>query len=164
PYANICSCLLTRPTGPTGPTGPSGPPTGRRSSTPTSTPSTPRSSSATTPGCGGGRSSWAAASSSPPATRPGPSGSARPWGPAKPDGLLVVAPDAELAFLHPLPVERLWGVGRVTAAKLRSRGITTVGEVAALPEAVLVSMLGPASGRHLHALAHNRDPRPVQVG
>src|SRR5437899_6578648 len=85
-------------------------------------------------------------------------------GVAKPDGLLVVAPDAELAFLHPLPVERLWGVGRVTAAKLRSRGITTVGEVAALPEAVLVSMLGPASGRHLHALAHNRDPRPVQVG
>ena len=85
-------------------------------------------------------------------------------GVAKPDGLLVVAPDAELAFLHPLPVERLWGVGRVTAAKLRSRGITTVGEVATLPEGVLVSMLGPASGRHLDALAHNRDPRPVQVG
>jgi DNA polymerase-4 len=85
-------------------------------------------------------------------------------GVAKPDGLLVVAPDGELAFLHPLPVERLWGVGRVTAAKLRNRGITTVGEVAALPEPVLVSMLGPASGRHLHALAHNRDPRPVQVG
>jgi DNA polymerase IV len=85
-------------------------------------------------------------------------------GVAKPDGLLVVAPDAELAFLHPLPVERLWGVGRATAAKLRSRGITTVGEVAALPEAVLVSMLGPAAGRHLHALAHNRDPRPVVVG
>jgi DNA polymerase-4 len=83
---------------------------------------------------------------------------------AKPDGLLVVAPDAELAFLHPLPVERLWGVGRVTSAKLRARGIATVGEVAALPEAVLVSMLGPASGRHLHALAQNRDPRPVQVG
>src|SRR5436305_1661416 len=83
---------------------------------------------------------------------------------AKPDGLLVVAPDGELAFLHPLPVERLWGVGRVTAAKLRARGIATVGEVATLPEAVLVSMLGPASGRHLHALAHNRDPRPVEVG
>jgi DNA polymerase-4 len=83
---------------------------------------------------------------------------------AKPDGLLVVAPDAELAFLHPLPVERLWGVGRVTAAKLRNRGITTVGEVATLSEAVLVAMLGQASGRHLHALAHNRDPRPVQTG
>jgi DNA polymerase-4 len=85
-------------------------------------------------------------------------------GVAKPDGLLVVPPGGELAFLHPLPVERLWGVGRVTSAKLRDRGITTVAEVAALPEAVLVSMLGPASGRHLHALAHNRDPRPVQVG
>src|SRR5256714_7610735 len=85
-------------------------------------------------------------------------------GVAKPDGLLVVAPDAELAFLHPLPVERLWGAGKVTAAKLHDRGIATVGEVAGLAEASLVSMLGPASGRHLHALAHNRDPRPVQVG
>jgi DNA polymerase-4 len=85
-------------------------------------------------------------------------------GVAKPDGLLVVPPDRELAFLHPLPVERLWGVGAVTADKLHERGITTVGEVARLAEAALVSMLGPASGRHLHALAHNRDPRPVQVG
>ncbi|MEY2463308.1 MAG: polymerase [Acidimicrobiaceae bacterium] len=83
---------------------------------------------------------------------------------AKPDGLLVVPPDLELAFLHPLPVERLWGVGVVTAGKLHDRGIATVGEVAQLPEAALVSMLGPGSGRHLHALAHNRDPRPVQVG
>ena len=83
---------------------------------------------------------------------------------AKPDGLLVVPPDAELTFLHPLPVERLWGVGAVTARKLHDRGITTVGEVANLPEAALVSMLGRASGRHIHALAHNRDPRPVQVG
>ena len=85
-------------------------------------------------------------------------------GVAKPDGLLVVPPDRELDFLHPLPVERLWGVGRVTAAKLRGRGIATVGEVARLAEATLVAMLGRASGRHLHALAHNRDPRPVQVG
>jgi DNA polymerase-4 len=85
-------------------------------------------------------------------------------GVAKPDGLLVVPPDGELAFLHPLPVERLWGVGPVTALKLHSRGIVTVGEVAQLAEAALVSMLGRASGRHLHALAHNRDPRPVQVG
>jgi DNA polymerase IV len=84
-------------------------------------------------------------------------------GVAKPDGLLVVPPDAELAFLHPLPVERLWGVGRVTAAKLHDRGITTVGEVAGFDEAALVAILGRASGRHLHALAHNRDPRPVQV-
>jgi DNA polymerase-4 len=85
-------------------------------------------------------------------------------GVAKPDGLLVVPPDGELAFLHPLPVERLWGVGPVTATKLRDCGIMTVGEVAQLGEAALVSILGVASGRHLHALAHNRDPRPVQVG
>jgi DNA polymerase-4 len=83
---------------------------------------------------------------------------------AKPDGLLVVPPDRELAFLHPLPVERLWGVGHVTASKLHQRGITTVGQVARIAEPVLVSMLGRASGRHLHALAHNLDPRPVQVG
>ena len=85
-------------------------------------------------------------------------------GVAKPDGLLVVPPDAELEFLHPLPVERLWGVGEVTAAKLRERSITTVGEVGRVGEATLVRMLGRAAGRHLHALAHNRDPRPVQVG
>jgi DNA polymerase-4 len=72
--------------------------------------------------------------------------------------------DGELDFLHPLPVQRLWGVGRVTADKLRARGITTVAEVAALEERSLVAMLGPASGRHLHALAHNHDPRPVVVG
>lgn len=83
---------------------------------------------------------------------------------AKPNGLLVVPPDGELAFLHPLPVERLWGVGKVTASKLHDRGITLVGEVARLPETTLVKMLGPASGRHLHALAHNLDPRPVVVG
>jgi len=85
-------------------------------------------------------------------------------GVAKPDGLLVVPPAHELAFLHPLPVERLWGVGRVTARKLHERRIATVGEVAQLAEAELVLMLGRASGRHLHALAHNRDPRPVQRG
>jgi DNA polymerase IV len=83
-------------------------------------------------------------------------------GVAKPDGLLLVPPEGELEFLHALPVERLWGVGPVTATKLRDRGITTVGQVAKLGEAALVSMLGRASGRHLHALAHNRDPRPVQ--
>ncbi len=82
---------------------------------------------------------------------------------AKPDGLLVVPPYRELAFLHPLPVELLWGVGLVTAGKLHDRGITTVGEVARLPESTLVTMLGRASGRHLHALAHNRDLRPVEV-
>jgi DNA polymerase-4 len=85
-------------------------------------------------------------------------------GVAKPDGLAVVPPERELAFLHPLPVERLWGVGSVTAEKLHTRGITTVGEVARLAEAALVAMLGPAAGHHLHALAHNLDPRPVEVG
>jgi DNA polymerase IV len=83
-------------------------------------------------------------------------------GVAKPDGLLVVPPHDELAFLHPLPVERLWGVGPVTAGNLRHLGITTVEQVAQLGEAALVSILGRASGRHLHALAQNRDPRPVQ--
>jgi DNA polymerase-4 len=85
-------------------------------------------------------------------------------GVAKPNGLLEVPPDRELAFLHPLPVERLWGVGPVTAGRLRDRGITRVGQVAGLGEAALVSMVGQAAGRHLHALAHNRDPRPVDVG
>jgi DNA polymerase-4 len=85
-------------------------------------------------------------------------------GVAKPDGLLVVPPERELTFLHALPVERLWGVGQVTAAKLHERGIFMVHEVAELPEPTLVSMLGRASGRHLAALARNRDPRPVQVG
>jgi DNA polymerase IV len=85
-------------------------------------------------------------------------------GVAKPDGLLVVPLGRELHFLHPLPVERLWGVGPVTAGKLRERGIRTVGQVAQLPEVLLVTMLGRAVGRHLYALAHNRDPRPVRVG
>ena len=85
-------------------------------------------------------------------------------GVAKPDGLLVVDPDDELTFLHRLPVERLWGVGPVTSGKLRDRGIATVGDVAQLTEAPLIAMLGRAAGRHLYALAHNRDPRPVEVG
>ncbi|MEU4421301.1 DNA polymerase IV [Actinoplanes sp. NPDC024001] len=85
-------------------------------------------------------------------------------GVGKPDGLLVVPPGEELAFLHPLPVEKLWGVGPVTAAKLRARQIHTVGHVARIGEAALVAMLGPGAGRHLHALAHNRDPRRVRTG
>ncbi|TYK43386.1 DNA polymerase IV [Actinomadura decatromicini] len=85
-------------------------------------------------------------------------------GVAKPDGLLVVPPDAELDFLRPLPVRRLWGVGEATAAKLARYGVTTVGDVADMPEAALVSLLGPGAGRHLHALARNRDPRPVRTG
>jgi DNA polymerase-4 len=83
---------------------------------------------------------------------------------AKPDGLLVVPPSGELSFLHPLAVERLWGVGRVTAAKLRARGVVTVADVAAMGESELILVVGRAAGRKLHALAHNRDPRPVQTG
>jgi DNA polymerase IV len=81
---------------------------------------------------------------------------------AKPDGLLVVPPDRELEFLHPLPVERLWGVGPVTSGRLHRLGIATVGQVAAFPEAALTTILGRAAGRHIHALAHNRDPRRVE--
>jgi len=83
---------------------------------------------------------------------------------AKPDGLLVVPPDGELEFLHPLKVERLWGVGTVTARRLRARGTSTVADVARLGEADLVALVGRASGHHLHALANNVDPRPVHVG
>jgi DNA polymerase IV len=83
---------------------------------------------------------------------------------SKPDGLLVVPPDGELEFLHPLPVEALWGVGVVTARKLRAEGIEIVSQVADLGEEHLIRLLGRASGRHIHALAHNRDPRAVHVG
>jgi DNA polymerase-4 len=85
-------------------------------------------------------------------------------GVAKPDGLLVVPPEGEVEFLHPLPVERLWGVGPRTAEKLHARGIETVGQIARHSEATLVSMLGRAAGRHVNALAHNRDPRAVRSG
>jgi DNA polymerase-4 len=81
---------------------------------------------------------------------------------AKPDGLLMIPSGAELEFLHPLPVARLWGVGHVTAEKLHAQGITTVGEVARLDQRVLIEVAGRAMGRQLHALAHNRDPRAVR--
>jgi DNA polymerase IV len=84
-------------------------------------------------------------------------------GVAKPDGLLVVPPDGELAFLHPLPVQRIWGIGPASAGKLQARGVKTVGQVAQLAEAQLISILGRASGRRLHAIAHNHDVRPVRV-
>ena len=85
-------------------------------------------------------------------------------GVGKPDGLLVVEPDEELAFLHPLDVRRLWGVGPVTAEKLRAKGLHTVGQVAQVPQSALIALLGPAAGRHLHALARNHDPRHVVTG
>lgn len=83
---------------------------------------------------------------------------------AKPDGLLLVPPDQELAFLRPLPVRRLWGVGAVTADKLHGYGITTVAEVAELSESTLASLLGAAMGRQLYALSHNVDRRRVDTG
>ncbi len=79
----------------------------------------------------------------------------------KPDGLLVVEPDAELAFLHPLPVQRLWGVGEVTATKLHDRGVHTVADVAAMSPEALTAIVGRAMGHQLHALSHNRDARRV---
>ncbi|MET4427704.1 DNA polymerase-4 [Mycolicibacterium sp. 624] len=83
---------------------------------------------------------------------------------AKPDGLLLVPPDRELAFLHPLPVRRLWGVGAKTADKLRIHGVHTVADVAELSETTLGSIVGGAMGRQLFALAHNVDRRRVVTG
>lgn len=85
-------------------------------------------------------------------------------GVGKPDGLLVVEPGRELDFLHPLAVERLWGVGPVTTRKLNEKGIFTVAQVASLDVEVLTGLLGKGQGRHIHALAHNLDPRPIRVG
>jgi DNA polymerase-4 len=83
---------------------------------------------------------------------------------AKPDGLLVVKPDRETAFLRPLPVEALWGVGEITADKLRAHGISTIGELGRRDESELAMFLGSHAARHLHAIAHNRDPRRVRSG
>lgn len=83
---------------------------------------------------------------------------------AKPDGIRIVEPGTELAVLHPLPVRRLWGVGPATHQRLERFGVVTVGDLAAMPEATLVSALGDAAGRHLHALAWNRDERAVEPG
>src|SRR5436190_5439131 len=82
-------------------------------------------------------------------------------GVAKPDGLLVIPVGEEVSFLRPLPVERLWGVGPVTAAKLHAHGMHTVGDAARAGERALADLLGRAAGRHLHAVAQNRDPRRV---
>src|SRR5436305_1002088 len=84
-------------------------------------------------------------------------------GVAKPDGLLVVEPAHELEFLHPLPVGKLWGVGEKTERRLHAHGLMTVGQVAAIAEPELIEMLGRGTGRQVHALAHNRDPRRVRT-
>ena len=80
---------------------------------------------------------------------------------SKPDGLLAVAPGTEEAFLAPLPVSRLWGVGPATRKRLERMSVSTIGEVAALPEAALTAALGNSLGQKLRALARNDDPRPV---
>jgi len=81
---------------------------------------------------------------------------------AKPDGLLHVPPDRELEFLHPLPVELMWGVGPVTKGRLAEMGIHTIGELAEAPGGSLDRLLGSAIGNKLGALAWNRDPRGIE--
>lgn len=80
----------------------------------------------------------------------------------KPDGLCVVAPAQIREFLHPLPISRLWGAGKVTQEKLLGMGLKTIGDVARYPEHVLVARLGPALGTHLCTLARGDDPRQVE--
>jgi DNA polymerase-4 len=80
------------------------------------------------------------------------------------EGVCLVMPDDELAFLHPMRVEALWGVGPATARRLHGLGITTVGNIADLSREVLVRQFGRAHGEHLYALAMGRDPAPVDTG
>jgi DNA polymerase-4 len=82
---------------------------------------------------------------------------------AKPDGLVVVDPEAELEFLHDLPVELMWGVGPVTRARLAEIGIVTIGQLARTSRGALESLLGHAAGQKLAALAWNRDPREIET-
>jgi DNA polymerase-4 len=83
---------------------------------------------------------------------------------AKPDGLVVVDNGSELDFLHPLPVEALWGVGKVTAGRLHDLGIGTIGELSEVPSGALAPLLGPGAAGALRSLSWNLDPRPVQGG
>jgi DNA polymerase-4 len=82
---------------------------------------------------------------------------------AKPDGLVVVDPETELAFLHDLPVELMWGVGPATKARLNERGIRTIGQLAQMPGWSLQRVVGRAVGAKLTALAWNRDPRDIDT-
>lgn len=82
---------------------------------------------------------------------------------AKPDGLVTVDPTAELAFLHDLPVELMWGVGPATQARLAAIGITTIGQLANTHKGAVRRLLGPAAGEKLTALAWNRDPREIRT-
>jgi DNA polymerase-4 len=80
---------------------------------------------------------------------------------AKPDGMVVVPRERELEYLHPLPVEALWGVGERTAETLQRLGLKTIGELSAAPLGLLRSAVGDAAARHLHELSWARDPRRV---
>lgn len=82
---------------------------------------------------------------------------------AKPDGILEIPPSRTLEFLHPLPVEAMWGVGRATARALQSRAIRTIGELASEPLPSLERLVGRASAMKLHALANGRDARAVET-
>jgi len=82
---------------------------------------------------------------------------------AKPDGLVVVDPVGELAFLHDLPVELMWGVGPATRARLAEAGVTTIGQLAQSSTRAMERLLGRAVGRKLTSLAWNRDPRVIQT-
>lgn len=81
---------------------------------------------------------------------------------AKPDGCLVIAPGDELVFVHPLPVEQLWGVGRKTFARLQRYGVRTIGDLARIPMPTLIAAVGPTYAQHLHSLAWCRDEREVE--
>jgi len=83
---------------------------------------------------------------------------------AKPDGLAVVEPGREMEFLHPLPVELMWGVGPATRARLADMGIRTIGDLAATPGPLLQRLLGEAAGSKLTSLAANSDPRRIETG
>lgn len=87
---------------------------------------------------------------------------ASPGGPVPGRGVVQVAPGDVLEFLHPLPVQALWGVGPATAARLGRLGVVTVGDLAAVPPAALVAALGRAHGTQLHQLASGVDDRVVE--
>ncbi|NIS31252.1 MAG: DNA polymerase IV, partial [Actinobacteria bacterium] len=80
---------------------------------------------------------------------------------AKPDGIRYVPAGGVQAFLHALPVGKLWGVGAATLAQLEKLGVATIGDLAAVPERTLERRLGATLGRHLHLLARGIDDRPV---
>ena len=80
---------------------------------------------------------------------------------AKPDGMMVIPAGLVLDFLHPLPVDALWGVGEKAAETLRRLGLTTIGELANAPYGMLRRAVGEAGAAHLHELSWGRDPRKV---